>query len=318
MHLWEIVLTLAACLLALLLLASAALLCVALLRVKTKDPLTPENLARWGENCEIIRSGMEWLHAQPMERVELRSFDGLRLVALYLPAETPRCTTILMHGYRSEHLVDFSVAYRLLHENGCDLLIPYQRAHGESQGRLITMGVKEKRDCADWARYAAERFGPDRPIILEGMSMGAATVLMAAGEPLPENVRGIVADCGYTSPWEEFAHVMRRSFRLPAWPLLHLCSLLSRVVGGFGFRDCSTLDTLSRSKLPLLLIHGESDDFVPARFSRAAYAASASTDKELILVPNAAHCGSFLVDQALCTEKLLAFYARCTAKDPSA
>lgn len=292
----------------------AVLLCVAVLRVRVKE-LKPESVGRLRGYGDFIRGGVKWLLDRDPEEVEITSFDGLRLRGLFLPAENARCTAILMHGYRSDYLWDFAGAYELLHENGCNLLVPWQRAHGKSEGRFICMGVKEKRDCADWARYIEKRLGSELPIVLEGMSMGSATVLMAAGEDLPGNVRGIVADCGFTSPWDEFVHVMKTRVHLPVHPLLDGISLLSRLAAGYGFREYSTETALRTSSLPLLLIHGEADNFVPAEFSKRNFASAAAEDKELVLVPGAAHGMSYLVDTERCRGKILAFYDRVAGTD---
>ena len=124
--------------------------------------------------------------------------------------------------------------------------------------------------------------------------MGATTVLMAAGEELPGNVRGVIGDCGFTSPRDIIAHQTRAQLHLPAFPLVPLASLLSRLLAGYGFSDCSTLDPLARTELPVLLIHGEADNFVPTEMSRQNYAACRS-EKELLLIPDAGHGGAYLV-----------------------
>ena len=289
----------------------AALTAGTLLRRKRKEP-DPAETRSLAPYAELIRSGVRWLREQNTEKVEITSFDGLRLRALYLPAENARCTAILMHGYRSEFLWDFAGAYQLLHEYGCNLLVPWQRAHGESEGKVICMGIKERRDCADWARYIEARNGKELPIVLEGMSMGAATVLMATGEPLPENVRGVVADCGFGSLWREFGHVLTHRTHLPLHPILETCSLLCRLFFGFSYKAYTTGEALRGSKKPLLLIHGEADHFVPAYFSKENFEASAAEDKTLVLVPNAGHGASFLLEPERCTREVLAFYDRVT------
>lgn len=289
----------------------AALAYGALRRVNVKEP-DPAGMRRLEGHAELIRGGVKWLLEREPEEVELKSFDGLRLRALYLPAENARCTAILMHGYRSDFLWDFAGAYELLHDSGCNLLVPWQRAHGKSEGKIICMGVKERRDCADWARYVERRNGSELPIVLEGMSMGSATVLMATGLPLPENVRGVVADCGYSSVYREFAHVLHRRMHLPTHPVIDTCSLFCRLFFGFGYRDVTTTEALKSSKLPLLLFHGEADNFVPAYFSRENYEASAAADKTLVLVPGAAHGCSFLVEPERCKKEILAFLDRVT------
>ena len=295
----------------------AVLLCRTLLRVRTKE-IEPESVGRLRGYGDFVRSGVRWLLDREPEEVEIASFDGTRLRGLFLPAENAKCTAILMHGYRSDCFWDFAGIYALLHENGCNLLVPWQRAHGKSGGRMICMGVKEKRDCALWARYIEERLGRELPAVLQGVSMGASTVLMAAGEKLPENVRGIVADCGFTSPWDEFAYLLRSRAGLPAHPLLDGVSLLCRIFAGWGFRDCSTEETLRESRLPILLLHGEADHFVPPEFSERSFAASAAEDKTLLTVPDAGHAMCYPVDAARCAQAVLAFYARVTAREEKA
>lgn len=131
-----------------------------------------------------MKAAQEYIRAHTREKVKLTSFDGLELAALYLPVERPRGTVIAFHGYRSLATIDFALEVEFLHRLGYDVLLPYQRSHGESQGKYITYGVKERFDCQRWARYAARRWG-DRPLFLMGISMGAATVLMASGLELP-------------------------------------------------------------------------------------------------------------------------------------
>ncbi len=121
------------------------------------------------------------IRSHTAEHVKLTSFDGLHLSALYLPAQgESQGTVVAFHGYRSLATIDFALEAELFHGLGYELLLPYQRSHGESQGKYITYGVKERFDCRDWARYAARRFGQDKPLFLMGISMGAATVLMAS------------------------------------------------------------------------------------------------------------------------------------------
>ncbi len=306
---WGIVLTVLAALIVAYFVFCAALTLGSLLRVKTKEPDPEQRMRGCGA---IVRDGVKWLREREPERVEITSFDGLRLRALFLPAENAKCTAILMHGYRSDFLWDFAGAYKLLHDYGCNLLVPWQRAHGESEGRVICMGLKERRDCADWARYVEKRLGKELPIVLEGMSMGASTVMMAAGEPLPENVRGVVADCGFCSVYREFAHVLTRRMHLPLHPILDTCEMFCKLFFGFGYRDADTTEILKESKLPLLLVHGEADNFVPAYFSRDNFEASAAGDKTLVLVPGARHGFSFLIDPERCEREIFAFYDRVT------
>ena len=257
----------------------------------------------WSRYFDEIQAGVDWLYSMQPERVEIASRDGLRLRGYFLPAEGAEATVILMHGYRSRELFDFSCVYRHWHERGFNILVPWQRAHGLSEGKLICFGVKERFDCLRWAEYIVERLGPDCKIILEGMSMGAATVLMAAGLELPGNVRGIIADCGFTSPYEIMEHTMRR-WRIPPHPYLDAMRPLARLLGvPLGV---STEDALRRSSLPVLLIHGGDDHVVPPEMSRRNLAACGGRG-ELLEVPGAGHGLSYLVDRAACEAALTAF-----------
>ncbi len=261
-----------------------------------------------------FRSEMEqaqaWMRAHTEEHVSIMSYDGLKLSALYIPAETesPKGTCIVFHGYRSLATVDFALEAEFLHNLGYRLLVPYQRSHGEGEGKYITYGVKERFDCQGWAEYTAKRF-PGEDIFLMGISMGSATVMMASDLELPETVRGIVADCGFTTPWEIMAHVAKKDYHLPAFPLLNLVDLLARHIAGYSLKEADARKALTATKLPVLFIHGEQDDFVPLSMTRENYAACGSS-KDLYLVPKAGHAQSFGVDPAGCGEKIAGFMAQ--------
>lgn len=247
------------------------------------------------ENKDVMEAGAAWLHGQMCEQVRITSYDGLRLTGYFLPNGDSERTIILMHGYRSTPEYDLSVAFRFFYEQGFNLLICHQRAHCKSEGKYICYGVKERFDCRDWARYLAERFGPRHEIALDGISMGASTVLMASGLDLPPQVKCVIADSGFTSPWEEIGFVIRHDYHLPPWPVRTLIDLFSKRFAGFGLREYSTLDAMAVNKLPVLFIHGEADGFVPCEMSRRAYAACRA-EKRLVTVPGANHGLSILVD----------------------
>lgn len=292
----------------------------AVVRGREEKPDFSKEDSIWHPYRERMESAQKWLREHTAEHVEITSFDGLKLRALLIPAESANPdergvpaeqaegTMIVMHGYRSLAEVDFALEAEFLHNLGYRLLIPYQRSHGESEGTYITYGVKERFDCRDWARYAERRFG-NGPLFLAGISMGCSTVLMAAGLQLPRNVRGIIADCGFTSPWEIMAHVARRDFKLPPFPLLYTTSLVCRIAAGFGLREASTLDAMRHSRIPVLFLHGKEDDFVPVRMTLENYHACAAdkADKELYLVEGAGHAQSFAADTAGCEQKIREF-----------
>ena len=263
----------------------------------------------WRPFAQRMELAQRYIKAHTKERPHITSYDGLELTALYLPAPgTPRGTVIAFHGYRSLATIDFALEVEFLNQLGYDLLLPYQRSHGLSQGKYITYGVKERYDCRDWAQYAAQRWG-DRPLFLMGISMGAATVMMASDLKLPKSVRGIVADCGFTSPWEIMAHVAKRDFRLPAFPLLYLLDGIARLRAGFSLKGADSRTSLRRTTLPVLFLHGEEDDFVPVSMTREDYQACRG-EKYLRLVPGAEHAQSYAVDTPGCQKEIRAFLER--------
>lgn len=252
-----------------------------------------------------ITAGARWFRAQEPERIRIRSSDGLRLTGCFLPAQNAKGTLILLHGYRSDPFCDFGYSIEFYASLGWNILLVTQRAHGESEGRYITFGVKERYDVRDWALYLTDRFGPTHHIALVGISMGSAAALMSLGTELPSTVRCVVADCGYTSPYAEFVHVLR-SRHIPCRPLIDLADMFSRLFAGFGFKDYSTLDALKANRLPVLFAHGEADRLVPIRFTVENYAACAA-EKRLITVPDAGHGMSYIFATEACQNAIRGF-----------
>lgn len=260
----------------------------------------------WTPYSERMRAAQKWIKENTEEHIGITSFDGLKLSALYIPAEVekPKGTLILFHGYRSLATVDFALETEFMHDMGYRLIIPYQRSHGESEGKYISYGVNERFDCRDWARYAEKRFGGD--IFLAGISMGSATVMMASELDLPKDVRGIIADCGFTSPWNIIKYVAKRDFKLPAFPLLYVLNFISRLCAGFSLKGADSRKALANTDIPVLFIHGEADDFVPLFMTRQNYQACCS-EKSMHLVPGTGHAQSFGEDTEGCMDAIKTF-----------
>ncbi len=257
--------------------------------------------------ADEIEMGKQWFWAQEKERITMKSHDGLRLAAYYLPAKTESDKVlILMHGYRNDGFGDFACLVRFYHEMGYHLLVPHQRSHGESEGKYICFGVKERYDLKQWSEYIVKRFQGKCTVFLSGISMGGATVLMAAGLQLPGQVKGIIADCAFTSPWDIFASVLQSDFHLPKTPVLEVADLICRKRAGFAFKECSTLDCMKTNRIPVLFIHGGSDTFVPTQMSYRNYEAC-TAEKELLIVERAAHATSNMVEPEAYRSKVKEF-----------
>ncbi len=311
---WSILGWTAALVAALLLILSWAVYCIAFRATKERGRggfVMPDD-DQYGPLRAKTEILYEKLKNRPFETVSIRSDGGLTLYGRYYHQADTAPVDIMMHGYRSSALRDFCGGFDLAWESGHNILLVDQRAHNRSEGRTISFGVQERLDCAAWARFIAQRVGPQVPVLLFGISMGAATVLMASALKLPENVRGIVADCPYSSPKAILCKVCGEDMHLPArviWPLMVLGA---RLFGGFDPASSAAVTAVRRSRVPLLLIHGEADRFVPCAMSvEICHAAEdAGVPVRLLTVPNAGHGVSYLVDAEAYRGAVKAFMQR--------
>lgn len=251
---------------------------------------------------------IEELAARPFERVEIRTRDGKRLTGRYYHQADGAPLDIGFHGYKSNSVRDFCGGSRIGFALGHNLLLPDQRAHGESDGHTITFGIRERHDCLAWINYANERFGADTRIVLYGVSMGAATVLMATGLELPKNVRGVIADCPYSSP----SGIIRKvcvDRKLPPKPLFPLLRLGAILFGGFRLNDRITaVEAVKRATVPILILHGDDDRFVPHEMSEEVRLANPDRVQRS-LFPNAGHALSYIMHEEQYTAEVREFLA---------
>lgn len=175
----------------------------------------------------------------------------------------------------------------------------------------MTYGVKESEDLRLWIAWLLGKCGSDSRIFLHGISMGAATVLMAAGKTLPKQVAGVVADCSYTSARDEFAYQLTTSFHLPAALVLALTNLISKKTADFDIREASPIKAAGRSGVPHLFIHGDADTYVPFEMMDKLYEAC-TAPKEKVVVKGAVHARSYHTDPEL-YEKSLERFRKTTA-----
>lgn len=245
------------------------------------------------------------VNSLPYERVTIRSHDGLTLSGRYYHQRDGAPLNICFHGYRGTPSRDFSGGFQIMRRQGHNVLMIEERAHKNSQGHTITFGVEERYDCLDWIRYALERFGPQTRIVLSGISMGAATVLMASALPLPEQVVGITADCPYTSPAAIIRQVGRH-MGIPEGVSGFLSAAAARIFGHFRLNAADAAEAVRQTKVPILLIHGEADDFVPCAMSRRIHAANPERIA-FFTFPGAGHGLSFLADPGRYEELIRAF-----------
>lgn len=244
-----------------------------------------------GEIYDVFRDSMEkWAketRAMPHEDMTVTAFDGLELWGKYYEYAPGAPIELMFHGYRGSAERDLSGGVQRCFKLGRSAVIVDQRCSGRSGGNVITFGINEHRDCLTWVEHLCDKFGPDVRIILTGISMGAATVMMAAGKPLPKNVVGALADCGYSSPKEIIKKVIRQ-MGLPAELAYPFVKLGARLYGHFDLEETSPQEALKKCKVPVIFFHGENDDYVPCEMSRINYDACTSR-KKLVTIPGAGH-----------------------------
>lgn len=251
-----------------------------------------------------IKSGMDYITARDYKWVKTVSYDGLELAARYFDNGEKK-TVILFHGYRSSALRDFSCAVEMYTKMGFNVLLCDQRSHGRSEGRLITFGVKESCDVVSWVEFANAHFDPEK-IVLGGMSMGATTVLLSLKYNLPDNVKAVVADCGFTSPVAIIKKVARQHFRINATFFIPFLNIACLIFGNFSITKDSTVQTVKNSNIPIMLIHGENDNFVPCDMSRETIK-EAGENCKLLIIKDADHGLSFLVDEQKVVKEIGSF-----------
>lgn len=229
----------------------------------------------------------------PHEEFMIHSHDGLDLFGKYYEFAPGAPIELMFHGYRGSAERDLSGGMARCFKLGHSALIVDQRCSGKSGGNVITFGIREHLDCLAWVDFAVQHFGSDVKLILTGISMGASTVLMAAGKPLPDNVIGVLADCGFHSAKDVIIHVAK-SMYLPARFLYPFVKFGARIFGHFDLEAYTALEAVKNVQVPVLFFHGETDDYVPSYMSQINYDACASR-KKIIFIPGAGHGLSYPV-----------------------
>ncbi len=261
--------------------------------MKNRDKLPSTSDPQYDPYRQTMARIWKQLNDRPYETVTITSHDGLTLSGRYYHIRDGAPLDIGFHGYRSSCLTDFSGGSELSFQLGHNLLLVDERAHGKSQGRTISFGVRERQDVLSWTNYAVCRFGPQVQILLYGVSMGAATVLMAAELDLPKNVRGIIADCPYASPIEVMLHV-GKVIRFPSLLIRPFAILAAKVFGGFDLMEADAREAVKHTPVPILILHGEADNFVPTEMSDIVSCNPAMITRHTF--PGAAHGISYLAD----------------------
>lgn len=252
----------------------------------------------WDAYIPRIRESKEKLLEYPHEDWYIIARDGLKLHATYFPLEGSVRTVICFHGYTSEGLNDYSTLAIFYREHGFNLLIVDERAHGKSEGTYIGFGCLDRHDAYLWIEEIITRQGEKVEILLHGDSMGGATVLMTTGLPLPLQVKAVVSDCAFTSAWHVFEAVLKKSYHMPAFPVLHIANEMVKKKAGYSLSECNGVKEVAKTDKPVLFIHGKEDTFVPCSMAYELYNAC-NSEKKLVIVEGAGHVESCYKDEKL-------------------
>ncbi|MBE6701250.1 MAG: alpha/beta hydrolase [Ruminococcaceae bacterium] len=260
------------------------------------------------KNIEEMGPSVEKLKNSSLEVIEIEASDGERLVGHFYRCENAKRTIVAMHGWRSSWAGDFGAISDFWHNNGCNVLYAEQRGQGDSGGKYMGFGLIERFDCLDWVNFLNKMGLDTLPIYLCGVSMGASTVLMAASLNLSENVKGIIADCGFTSAHDIWKHVSENNLGIP------YTTVISSIVDDMfkkkiqmGAKDYSSVDAMKESRVPVMFVHGTDDHFVPIEMTYENYKACTSP-KRLFVVPGAEHGMSYLEDKEGYEAEVLKFF----------
>ena len=260
-------------------------------RVKRSD--NPDEIALpEGEIYEKFRPEIEnWtrrMRALPQKDVEITSFDGLKLRGKYYEQKPGAPIELLMHGYKGDCERDLSGGIFRCFALGRNALLVDHRASGRSEGKVISFGINESRDCVDWVNYIIEHIDPNAKIFIGGVSMGGSTVQLACARGLPENVVGLLSDCGYSSAKRIIKKVIAE-MHLPPSLCYPFVKLGARIFGHFDLEEISPEEAVAQCTLPIIFLHGDKDDFVPFEMSVESYNACASKHKRLVKIEGAGH-----------------------------
>ena len=247
-------------------------------------------------NDKNLNDAQKWLEEKSNYSDKyIESYDKLQLHS-YVVSQNSNKWAIVVHGYGGSGKL-MSDKSKYFYDMGYNVLIPDLRGHGKSEGDYIGMGWKDRLDIISWINFIINE-NPNAEIVLHGTSMGAATVLMTSGENLPSNVKAIVADCAYTSAWDEFSYQLETYLKVPSYYILNVTNMVTKLKAGYSLKEASALESVKKATVPILFIHGDKDKFVPYSMMDKLYDAT-NSPKEKLTIEGGEHANSDLVSPFL-------------------
>lgn len=276
---------------------------IAFKRVK-EVPATSEEKQKYADQYYAY---VDWFRHIPQETWYLNEHDPKkRLVATFIQhPDHLKKTVVISHGYKGNRETMANYA-KMFYDMGYNVLLPDDRAHGDSAGEYISFGWLDRLDYLSWINKLLAVKGEDERILLFGVSMGGATMEMLSGENLPTQVKAIIADCGYSSIKEELIYLLKEQYHLPEYPFEPMVSTINRQRLGYYLGDVSSKTQLAKNRRPILFIHGGKDTYVPVHMAYENYRAT-KAPKQLWIVKNATHAESFWYNPEAYKQRVTSF-----------
>ncbi|MDD6797436.1 MAG: alpha/beta hydrolase [Clostridia bacterium] len=246
------------------------------------------------EHREVMAEAVNDMESTPFEEVSILSADGYRLYGRLYIMEEAAPLMIFFHGYHGVYAWDGYGFFKICKNNGINILMVDERAHGKSGGNEVTFGIKERYDCKLWVEYAAERFGENKDLLLAGVSMGASSVIMASELGFPQSVKAVIADCGYSEPAAIIKEIIKK-MKLPVEAAYMIVKISAQIFGHFNLEEAAALQAVKKIQIPILFIHGKNDSVVPVYMCNQLYENCQSTGK-LLIIEGADHANSAMTD----------------------
>ena len=247
---------------------------------KSLFTLFAEKKGHENQYYEYKKEARAHLLCQEHREYSIISERGEKLKGFYYPnGSEGKKIAFIIHGYRSENSDTAGPFYEYYKSRGIDIFACDHTAHGQSEGHFVGYDYFESKDCLKWIDFLKENFGDDIEIILHGFSMGGATVLQMSSH-CPENVKFIIDDSGYSSAM--------KSLKSNIGPMSQPMRFIHKLLAGYDLKDADVAESLSKSELPILFVHGYDDKLVPFKTSQMLYD-SYQGPKDCLFVPDTRH-----------------------------
>lgn len=235
-----------------------------------------------------------WLKKKA-ENCSISGEEDKELNALVLSNyETSHSYVIMCHPFTVTAVDMGSYAY-YFYDLGFNVYLPEARGYGESDYRKSNLGYEDYKDIIKWVEYITEN-DKDAKIFIFGVGMGGTSALLTSDKNLPQNVKGIIADCPYSDLKDLFKHNIKELYNLPAFPTVQFASVYNKVANGWSFGELNVKDCVKNSQVPILYIQAGDDEIVPASHTNDLYDITTARNSDHVLISGAGHCETMLAD----------------------